>query len=160
LFLFFWNAFSFQPEIPRHPTRRSTSSSTSSSSLQAAKRFSYSDDCFGLIFLSGALVANDEYFSATFLGLSAVGALFEEQQQNMKRERQDKLLPAIVAGLTLLLQPLWNRHLISWSLVVVVASTAATEDNSMELTALGLEALVCFISMIYGVVSTMRVYDE
>ena len=64
----------------------------------ARNRFNigYNDDCFGLVFLSGLLVAKDYLFCSTFAALSFVAAQIKntgnkEQQQNLSDMRKADL---------------------------------------------------------------------
>lgn len=61
----------------------------------------YNDDAFGLIFLSGGILAKDVDFSGTFLALSAIAATCT----TVGTIKFDERIPAAVALMTLLISP-------------------------------------------------------
>jgi len=62
----------------------------------------YSDDCFGLIFLSSAFLAHDVVFAACFALLSGLAAFYFNNNLDEFDAKLQRQLPAAVAGLTLL----------------------------------------------------------
>jgi len=137
----------FRRSSPNASRRRSPASF----SLGAAKQSEteYIDDCFGLIFLAGSFVANDTVFSATFVALSAVALVATRANQivlEVSKDRQRRLVPAVVAAAALLLTPL---------IAILVQPVFAQElDDEARLIELG----VCAVSVAYGFLS--KVDDE
>ncbi len=101
----------------------------------------YNDDAFGLVFLCGSFVAQDIVFSTTFLIGSAMAALLVKQGKLSFSNR----IPAIIAGLSLLVASLPTVALQSTSLI------ASKTDSAWQV-----ELVACSISIIYGfIVSPM-----
>ena len=75
----------------------------------------YNDDAFGLIFLSGGILAKDADFSGTFLVLSALAATFT----TAGKIKFDERIPAVVAFATLLIAPFESSLRLSGSLLTV-----------------------------------------
>lgn len=118
----------------------------------------YSDDCFGLIFLTTGLIAHDVLFAGCFLILSTLGAsAFNnrflpgrlEQRRNLKVQ-----LPAVVAGATLLLVSL-ARNTVATAMSLQFSMEFATIFET-EAFNVPLEVAVCLISLIYGFVSSQK----
>jgi|Transcript_16312 hypothetical protein len=72
----------------------------------------YNDDAFGLIFLSGGILAKDVDFSGTFLVLSALAATCT----TVGTIKFDERIPAAVAFMTLLISPIESSLRLSGSL--------------------------------------------
>lgn len=72
----------------------------------------YNDDAFGLIFLSGGILAKDLDFSGTFLVLSALAAT----GTTLGTIKFDERIPAAVAFMTLLIAPIESSLRLSGSL--------------------------------------------
>mmetsp|Transcript_6993 Transcript_6993/g.10200 ORF Transcript_6993/g.10200 Transcript_6993/m.10200 type:complete len:169 (-) Transcript_6993:75-581(-) len=72
----------------------------------------YNDDAFGLIFLSGGILAKDVDFSGTFLVLSAIAATCT----TIGTIKFDERIPAAVAFMTLLISPIESSLRLSGSL--------------------------------------------
>lgn len=72
----------------------------------------YNDDAFGLIFLSGGILAKDVDFSGTFLVLSALAATCT----TVGTIKVDERIPAAVAFMTLLIAPIEASLRLSGSL--------------------------------------------
>ena len=132
------------------------SSSSSSSSAD------YTDDCFGLIFLSSAFVAHDTVFSVTFVVLSTEALLLTRSNRkpiawytkntntNITRERQRRAVPAVVAATTLLLS----------TLVLEPIITATALMGPQEDPARIVEWAVCSVSILYGFLSPVDDVDD
>lgn len=73
---------------------------------------SYNDDAFGLIFLSGGILAKNADFSGTFLALSAVAATCTTVGVIKAGER----IPAAVAIMTLFISPIESSLRLTGSL--------------------------------------------
>ncbi|KAL7449522.1 hypothetical protein ACHAWC_001577 [Mediolabrus comicus] len=73
---------------------------------------SYNDDAFGLIFLSGGLLAKNADFSGTFLALSAVAATCT----TVGVIKADERIPAAVAIMTLFISPIESSLRLTGSL--------------------------------------------
>ncbi len=76
----------------------------------------YNDDAFGLIFLSGGILAKDVDFSGTFLVLSAIAATCT----TIGKIKFDERIPAAVAFMTLLISPIESSLRLSGSLGSIV----------------------------------------
>jgi hypothetical protein len=116
----------------------------------------YNDDCFGLIFLSGALVEHDLVFSATFLVLSALAAVATNLGGSSASALSLLLLPgnsrrvpAIVAASTLLLRYLLFSSFMGGSRSMLISMDT---DSSETITSAGLLPAVCLVSIVYGFV--------
>ena len=73
---------------------------------------SYNDDAFGLIFLSGGILAKNADFSGTFLALSAVAATCT----TVGVIKADERIPAAVAIMTLFISPIESSLRLTGSL--------------------------------------------
>lgn len=120
----------------------SDSGGTSASSKGV--KFTYSDDCFGLIALSTGIAAQDAVFSGTFVALSAATALAGATvcAQSLNAASHQRQVPAAVAGATLVLAPL-----VRWTLRSALQYEAA---DTMPPWAPTLEVAVCLFSLAYG----------
>lgn len=118
----------------------------------------YSDDCFGLIFLSTGLIAHDVLFAGFFLILSILAAsAFNSKffQNILEQRRKLKMqLPAVVAGATLLLVSL-IRNTIVTGISLQFSKEFATIFET-ETFNIPLEVAVCLISLIYGFASSQK----
>ncbi|KAL7492317.1 hypothetical protein ACHAWT_001500 [Skeletonema menzelii] len=122
LVLFFSTANSFSPFSPSsrreavlHLHQKQLKRIKSVSSLNNSPSNSdqgYNDDAFGLIFLSGGILAKDVDFSGTFLVLSAVAATCT----TTGTIKFDERIPAAVAFMTLLISPIESSLRLSGSL--------------------------------------------
>lgn len=96
----------------------------------------YSDDCFGLIFLTSSVGLNDAAFGGVFLFLSSLGVILTR----LNKLPISPQIPATVAGGSLLLTPL-VRFLF---------------QNNLEAPRLAeapwIEVGLCTFSMVYGFV--------
>jgi len=72
----------------------------------------YNDDAFGLIFLSGGILAKDVDFSGTFLVLSAIAATCT----TIGTIKFDERIPGAIAFMTLLISPIESSLRLSGSL--------------------------------------------
>ena len=87
------------------PNSTSTPKSSSSYKLSGKGVLDYNDDCFGLVFLTGAFVAKNVIFSSCFLILSAIAASVRNTREdknsksvNMKLNKAELyLIPGVVA---------------------------------------------------------------
>ena len=107
----------------------------------------YSDDCFGLIFLCGAVVVQDPVFAGIFLILSSVGAILTQ----LGRLQANKQIPGAVAGFTLLLTPVATTLLQKMGILPNPIATNAP---------IWLEAAVCTFSLFYSFVWQKEMSDE
>lgn len=135
---------------------KSSSPTTAGSSTNSNNNNNYNDDFFGFVFLGGIVGAQDFFFSGIFLLCSAVAAIVT---------RQGKLpaahsIPAIVAGLTLLLT-VAIREALPGPLAAMQSVTVARVQNSIgdDTAAAGssanpnaawIEIGLCSVSMAYG----------
>jgi hypothetical protein len=120
--------------VPRRPLISCLMSLSSGEDVEK----DYSDDCFGLIFLSGALALGDAVFAGTFLILSTIAAISVKTRTLQKGDTQ---LPAAVAGLTLLATPLATLSLGESGIY-----SSLPQIDQAPLVEIGL----CSFSMIYG----------
>ena len=95
----------------------------------------YSDDLFGLIFLSGVFLLQDYVFASVFLVLSAIAAIFTNVLQRLP---PGPAVPGYVGGCTLVAS-IVVRQLLGEDADVV---------NSSAITAP--ESLLCIGSLLYG----------
>mmetsp|Transcript_2064 Transcript_2064/g.4524 ORF Transcript_2064/g.4524 Transcript_2064/m.4524 type:complete len:199 (+) Transcript_2064:52-648(+) len=108
----------------------------------------YSDDCFGLIFLSTGLVAGDVVFASCFALISAVAATYFNKNAKELNAKLQKQFPGAVAGLTLLF--------------VAPVTRVVLQPNSLDFLperapfATILEIGVCALSVVYSLVATQQ----
>jgi hypothetical protein len=132
--------------------RRSAVSTTTAVSSE------YIDDCFGLIGLTGLFVANDVWFTIVFVALSTM-ALWATRsglvdvwipESLNSPERQRRLVPGLVAAATIIMSTL------SVDVVALLWETVSPIDIQTWLdrdaNAPLIEAVVCSVSVLYGVV--------
>ena len=111
------NSFSpsHQREVMPHKFQKQYKRNKSVSPLQSFPSNGdqgYNDDAFGLIFLSGGILARDVDFSGTFLVLSAVAATCI----TIGTIKFDERIPAAVAFMTLLISPIESSLRLSGSM--------------------------------------------
>jgi hypothetical protein len=112
-------------------------------------KFSYSDDCFGLISLSTGIAAKDASFAAVFVALSALTAVASATVLSTALTAKDeRKVPGAVAGATLILAPLVKQVLFALG---IQAAQAGQLDSTASWAPL-LEAGVCTFSLLYGFV--------
>lgn len=110
----------------------------------------YNDDAFGLVFLSGSFVARDVIFSAIFVVFSALATIAVRRKLIVGSNR----IPALVAGASLGLATLLSMVLSSTS-PESLASSGSSITNWLDAksdTAIQVEAAVCSLSILYGLV--------
>lgn len=112
-------------------------SRASSTAVFQQPQSAYSDDCFGLIFLSSSVAAKDPVFAGTFLVVSSIAVVATNVSRPLP---PGKAIPGAVAGVTLLLAPL------------VRLLVANAELQSPKEFAPTLEVAVCVFSLVYGLV--------
>jgi hypothetical protein len=113
-------------------------------------KFSYSDDCFGLIALSTGIAGKDTVFALVFVALSALAALASATVlADRLSVREERRVPATVAGASLLLAPVAKQ------LVVGFDGTLGEQDAVSSWTPF-LEVGVCAFSLLYGFVLAQR----
>ena len=140
---FLFGSQNAQSIIPRFPL------SKSSSNNKNEKEIFYSDDCFGLIFLSTGLIAKDVVFAACFVLLSGLAAYSFNtyssfNEKGYSKSRLQKQFPAAVAGLTLLFFAPITR-------VIIQPSEISFLPERMSIAPI-LEIGVCAVSVIYSLV--------
>jgi hypothetical protein len=121
-------------------------------------KFSYSDDCFGLISLSTGIAAKDATFAAVFVALSALTAVASATVLSTALTAKDeRKVPGAVAGATLILAPIIKQVLFASGIPV---AEAGQQDATAPWAPL-LEAGVCAFSLLYGfVLSSMSASDK
>jgi hypothetical protein len=134
--------------------RSAVSTTTTTAALSTSE---YIDDCFGLIGLTGLFVANDVWFTVVFVALSTMALLatraglvdvwMPASWHNVERQR--RLEPGLVAAATLLTSTLTAAVVASlWeTLSPTDMQTWLDRDANAPL----IEAVVCAVSIIYGV---------
>lgn len=115
-------------------TKKSNGGRTSLFLRESDNDSSYSDDCFGLIFLSIFLALGDVLFASIFLGCSALAAVLT---QSFRLPFAKSRVPGVVAGVTLLL--------------TLLARPMLTDPSPSNDNAFLLETVVCSFSFVYGV---------
>jgi hypothetical protein len=109
-------------------------------------RFSYSDDCFGLVALSTGIAGKDAVFSLVFVALSALAALASATVlADRLSVRDERKFPAAVAGASLLVAPMVKQFLLGFSI-------AFSEQDGVPSWTPVLEVGVCTFSLLYGFV--------
>lgn len=114
----------------------------------------YNDDCFGLIFLTSVIVAQDAVFAACFALLSAVAAYSfsngtaynVSNKFGVSANKLQLQVPAVVAGLTLLVVAPVGRVLLQPDSIEFLP-TMAPEATLLEFG-------VVAVSVIYALVQT------
>lgn len=133
---------------PRRPSQVRLHHSWRTDPPSDAARFSYSDDCFGLISLSVGIAAKDATFAFVFVALSAMTAVASatvlSEALTAKDERK---VPGAVAGATLVVAPLVKQALLA------LGMGEEGQDATASWAPL-LEAGVCMFSLLYGFVLT------
>lgn len=137
-----------------------SSTKPSSTSLPPTETPSfYSDDCFGLIFLSTGLVVQDVDFCVVFLVASALAATFTLQTRNQSSfvPVTAEQLPGIVALVALLIHAamhMWNLSLVDVYLQISGSdSIVPTQPLPWAAT---WEAAVCLFSAAYHLLPRPR----
>jgi hypothetical protein len=118
-----------------------------------AAKFSYSDDCFGLISLSTGIAAKDATFAAVFVALSALTAVASATVLSAALTAKDeRKVPGAVAGATLILAPLVKQVLLASATLV---GEVGQQDSAASWAPL-LEVGVCIFSLVYGFILPSR----
>lgn len=109
----------------------------------------YNDDAFGLVFLGGAIGAQDPIFAGTFLALSSIAALGCAKGKFPSNDSSSRI-PAIVAGISLVLTPIISKVIDSLpppeQQQLLFLETTTPGNPSARLVELGL----CSVSILYG----------
>ena len=120
---------------------------------------SYSDDCFGLIFLTGLAIVQDKLFASTFLALSVVALLltrFDKLPQESKLSVK-RGVPAVVAGSTFVVATALHGLVVNDLQPLLEASTTTSPSPVSPILA---ELVVCSISILYAVLENKDPNDH
>ena len=107
---------------------------------------SYSDEAFGLIFLSTSVVAKDSIFAVLFLSFSAGAALWTNVIGKPTNRSVILAMPGAVALTTFLLR--WTVAIPLVSVLLSSSNLSIPEPVTQLLTPFQLESVVCLVSMV------------
>ena len=112
---------------------------------------SYSDDCFGLIFLTGLAVVRDQLFAATFLVLSVVAVLLArfDKLPKSKPLSLKRGVPAVVAGTSFVMSTALHGLVVNDLSPLLEAGTT---ESPLPISPVLTELVVCSISVLYAIV--------